>query len=359
MSDTDEGETKEVKQRPRGDKRSSWATFRRRLILVRTMLRGPATVDALIRAVKAEQGDDAYPPAAALAVKHDLQALRDEFGCKIRYVREQLVYTLEDLGELALLDLPDDGLEALAVLDASFPDDAPLGANDRVRRLLNHVLALLPAARRDAIGRRYVLPHITWSVSHDEVVDARILSVVRQAISLKRQLAFDYRSNYDPDDQPRHYSVAPYLLYFRDGHTYLDTTVLRAPDDMVRLTLRAIQFRLDRIVTRSARMLSETLPDERPQQPVYELVYVLAPAVARNRDVSHWFPHTAITYRNDGSARVTAQATNIWQARQILMRYIEHCRVLSPPELVELMRQTATRLAALYEAVPGIPPDSQ
>jgi proteasome accessory factor C len=99
-------------------------------------------------------------------------------------------------------------------------------------------------------------------------------------------------------------------------------------------------------------MLPEQIPEQRPPQPLYQLVYVLAPAVARNRDVAHWFPNTVIVYRDDGSALVTAQATNLWQARQILMRYIEHCQVLEPPELVELMRQTIAGLAALYGLAP-------
>jgi predicted DNA-binding transcriptional regulator YafY len=307
----------------------------------------------LVAAAEAEQGPDAYPSAPELAVKHDLQALRDEFGCGIRYRRGQDAYVLEELGDLALLDLPDDGLEALALLDATFPDDAPVGGNDRIRLLIGQIYALLPAARRDKIGRQFVLPRVTWSAEYAETVDRRTLATVQQALSLGQQLAFDYRSNYDADTQPRRHIVAPYLLYFRDGHTYLDTTVLQAPTDMLKLHLRAVQFRLDRIAPGSARMLHEPVPDQRPPQPLYQLVYVLAPAVARNRDVAHWFPNTVIDYRDDGSALVTAQATNLWQARQILMRYIEHCQVLEPPELVELMRQTIAGLAALYGIEPA------
>lgn len=335
--------------RSRGDKRSSWATFRRRLVLVRRLLRGPSTVADLIEAAEAEQGVDAYPPAAELAVKHDIQSLRDEFGCQIAYQRAQRAYILEDLGDLALLDLPDDGLEALALLDASFPDDAPIGGNDRVRLLIGRVLALLPAPRRNAIGRQFVLPRVTWSASYSEDVNTHTLTIVQQAVSLHRQLAFDYSSNYDTDNLTRHYQVAPYLVYFRDGHTYLDATVIHAPSDRERLAFRAIQFRLDRIVAGTVRMAHEANPKERPPQVVYEVVYVLAPAVARNRDIAHWFPGTTVDYRDDGSALVTAQTTNLWQARQILMRYIEHCQVLGPPELVELVRQTVGRLAKLYD----------
>ena len=334
--------------RSRGDKRSSWATFRRRLIVVRRLLHSPATVQDLVNAAEAEQGNDAYPPAAALAVKHDIQSLRDEFGCQIRYQRRERIYRMEDLGDLALLDLPDAGLEALAVLDATFPEQAPVSGNDQIRLLIGQIYGLLPRARREALGRQLTLPRVSWDASSTEVLDQPTLHAVQQAVSLRRLLTFEYHSNYDPDDRPLSYTVAPYVLYFRDAHTYLDSTVMRAPSEHAQLYLRAVQFRMDRFVPKSARMSHEPMPDERPPQPVYELVYVLAAAVARNRDLPHWFPNTTITYRNDGSALVRARITNLWQARQILMRYIEHCQVLEPPELVAMFQQTARNMAATY-----------
>jgi len=339
----------ERKSRPRGDKRGSWATFRRRLVLIRRLLRGPATVAELIRAAEDEQGADAYPAAAEIALRHDLQCLRDEFGCIISYSRGQGVYVLEELGDLALLDLPDDGLEALSFLDATFPENAPIGSFDRVRLLISRIFALLPKSRRALLGRQFVLPKVHWTAEYEETIDQATMGAVQQALSLHRQLVFDYRSNYDEDGQPRRYQVAPYLLYFRDGHTYLDTTVMRAPPAFPQLHLRATQFRLDRIVPRSARMLVESNPDARPPQPTFQLVYELASPIARNRDVARWFPETDIIYHDDGSARVSAQVTNLWQARQILMRYIEHCEVLEPPELVAMMRHTVAQLATLYK----------
>lgn len=336
--------------RPRGDKRGSWVTFRRRLILVRRLLRGPASVAELIQAAEDEQGVEAYPPAAAIAVRHDLQSLRDEFGCIISFQRAPQTYMLEELGDLALLDLPDDGLEALSLLDATFPEDGPIGSYDRVRLLISRIFALLPTSRRILLGRQFVLPKVHWAAAYDEAIDQSVLTTVQQALALRRQVSFLYRSNYDADDQPRHYQLAPYLFYFRDGHSYLDCNVIRAPADLQRLQQRAIQFRLDRVVPKTVRMLPDDVPDPRPPQPTYRLVYQLAAAIARNRDVAHWFPNTAIAYHADGSALVSAEVTNLWQARQILMRYIEHCQVLEPPELVTLMRQTAQRLAQIYAA---------
>lgn len=95
--------------------------FRRRLVLIRTLLRGPLTCDELIAAVNQEMQGEAYVGDVASALKHDLDALKDEYGCRIAYRRQSKRYTLEDLGELALLDLPDACLAALAFLEQSFP----------------------------------------------------------------------------------------------------------------------------------------------------------------------------------------------------------------------------------------------
>jgi hypothetical protein len=74
----------------------------------------------------------------------------------------------------------------------------------------------------------------------------------------------------------------------------------------------------------------------------------LHPVVARRRDVATYFPQTHIDYHEDGSATVTAVVTNLWQTRQILLRYGTGCCVLEPPELVALFRETASGLAQMY-----------
>src|SRR5690349_15369606 len=128
-----------------GTKRSSWLTFRRRLILVRLLLRSPLCSDDLISAVHRELGSDGYPDAAASALKHDFDALKSECGCVIRFNRTTRCYALEDLGDLALLDLPDRCMEALAFLESSFPAGTGLPEHAGLRDLLERVLLLLPA----------------------------------------------------------------------------------------------------------------------------------------------------------------------------------------------------------------------
>lgn len=58
-------------------------TFRRRLLLVRALLRGPATSADLIAKIDAELADQGYPEAAAAALRHDFDALKGEYGCSI------------------------------------------------------------------------------------------------------------------------------------------------------------------------------------------------------------------------------------------------------------------------------------
>jgi hypothetical protein len=66
--------------------------------------------------------------------------------------------------------------------------------------------------------------------------------------------------------------------------------------------------------------------------------------------VAAYFPDTQIAYHDDGGATVTAMVTNLWQTRQILLRYGDACEVLEPAELVALFRKTAHGLSEIYDA---------
>jgi predicted DNA-binding transcriptional regulator YafY len=333
---------------PGGTKRSSWLTFRRRLLLVRLLLRGASSSADLIAAVQAELGDEGYPPAAAAALKHDLDALKAEYGCQIAFQRDHGVYTLQDLGELALLDLPGECMEALAFLDASFPAGAALPEQANIRALLDRVLRLLPATRREQHQQRHSAMRLNLADGRARI-DPGVLAALKRAIDERREIIFSYWSTFDTD-APRRHRVAPYGIFFRpEGHGYLDATLLEVAPARNETLHAAIDYRLDRIVPGSVRVLPAMLPPHRLQPKTYALRYWLHPAVARRRDVAAYFPSTQIAYHDDGSATVTATVTNLWQTRQILLRYGDACQVLDPPELVVLFRATAQGLSALYD----------
>jgi predicted DNA-binding transcriptional regulator YafY len=335
-------------QRTGGTKRSSRLTFRRRLLLVRLLLRSPMAAADLIAAVQHELGDEGYPEAAESALKHDFDALKSEYGCQIRYRRSARQYELEGLGDLALLDLPDSCMEALAFLEASFPAGAALPEHASVRDLLERVIALLPTDRRDIKRGKRGAIQLQLLDSPSERIDTATLSTIRRAVTRRQELEFEYRSTYDADT-PRRHRVAPYLVFFRpEGHGYLDATVLAVMPAGSEGFHAAIHYRLDRIVPGTAQVLPQMLPPQRIAPPTYTLRYRLAPVVARRRDVATYFPNTQLDFHDDGSATVTATVTNLWQTRQILLRYGTACEVLEPTELIELFKKTAQGLAAIY-----------
>jgi hypothetical protein len=330
-----------------GIKRSSWLTFRRRLLLVRTLLRAPATSAELVDAINNELGEQGYPEAATAALKHDFDALKGEYGCQIIYERSSRRYTLDDLGELALLDLPDPCMEALAFLEASFPEGGGLPEHANLRALLDRVVLLLPPARQAQHRKRRGTLRLGMGESRNKI-EPGVLAGVKQAIEERRELAFDYLSTFD-GDTPRRHRVAPYGITFRpEGHGYLDATVLEVAPKGGEIINAAIDYRLDRIVQGTVEVLPTVLPPIRPTPPTYGLRYTLVPQVARRRDVAAYFPRTEITYHPDGSATVTAVITNLWQARQILLRYGDACLVHEPLELIALFCKTVEGLERLY-----------
>lgn len=335
-----------------GTKRSSWLTFRRRLLLVRALLRGSATGAELIAGINGELGEQGYPEAAGAALKHDFDALKGEYGCQIVYDRQSRRYHLAELGELALLDLPDACMEALAFLEASFPEGSDLPEHANLRALLERVVLLLPPARQVQHRRRR--SPIRLGVGRGAGrIDPRTLTLLKQAVEGRRELRFDYLGTFD-GERPRRHRVAPYGITFRpEGHGYLDATVLEVTPRGGETIHSAIDYRLDRIVAGTVELLPTVLPPVRPRPQAYRLRYTLVPQVARRRDVAAYFPNSQISYGDDGSAEVTATISNLWQARQTLLRYGDACLVHEPPELVALFQQTATGLARLYRAAQG------
>lgn len=331
-----------------GTKRSSWLTFRRRLLLVRALLRGPATSAELIAEIDTELGEQGYPEAASAALKHDFDALKGEYGCQIAYNRQNRYYHLVDLGELALLDLPDPCMEALAFLEASFPEGSGLPEHANLRELLERVVLLLPPARQSQHRRRRSTIRLGVGMGTGRI-DPDVLSIVKFAIEQRRELVFDYLSTFDTE-RPRRHRVAPYRITFRpEGHGYLDATVLEVTPKGREAAHAAIDYRLDRIMPGTVEVLPTVLPPIRVRPPAYALRYTLVPQVARRQDVVAYFPDTQITYKEDGSAEVTASVSNLWQARQILLRYGDACLVNEPAELVALFRKTAHGLSELYK----------
>lgn len=344
-----------------GAKRNSWITFHRRLFLVRRLVRAPADAATLIADARAffnQSGDreDIYPSDAHAALRHDMAALRSQFACTID--RVQGVYQISDYGSLALLDLSDEDLETLTFLISNFASSTLPNAA-QVAALLDRIIALLPLERRKGLLRtvpsgeeaELTAPQRRSRDVRIEVpvpsraLEPQTVAHVRRALG-RQQISFAYRSSFIRDDSVELHTVAPYELLFRDGHHYLDAFCYDCSDPTIAPRYRL--YRLDRIVHDSITLLPNQLPPIPPLRPHYRLRYTLAPAVARQRDIALWFPSSEAHFLADGSAEVRAECSDLWQARQILIRYREQCLVHEPPELVAMMRESALRMAERY-----------
>jgi hypothetical protein len=55
-----------------------------------------------------------------MALKHDLDALKHEYNCTIRFDRKTNCYKLFRVGDFAILDLPNESFDALSFIDKNF-----------------------------------------------------------------------------------------------------------------------------------------------------------------------------------------------------------------------------------------------
>ncbi len=328
----------------RGIKRSSALKIQRQLLLIRCLCRRPLTSEALIDEVNLLMLD-AYPKAAREAFRHDLRALREIFGCVIAYAAG-IGYQLVSVGDLALLDLSVDEIAALRFLDSIYNATSNnLPEYQHVRQLVARIVDLLPVDQRGALNEgeptvRLAGPQTPYPY------DVATLRLLRRGLTLRREVRFRYQPSLRPDEEA--HRIAPINLFTRDSHLYLLAYCLDGPAGMEERVGGFVDYRVDYIVKGSVVVSPKVLPPTLPKRPIWTICYELAPEVARKGRVAHWFSDTQIEYRPDGSALVTATVHNLWQTRQILLRYLDSCMVLEPPELVALMREAAQKLSQKY-----------
>lgn len=328
--------------RPRGVRRDSSMATQRRLRLVRQLMRGPATADDLIKALRRSLGEDIYPADDHAALRHDLVAVREIFECGLVYRGEE-GYFLTSLGHLTLLELPQDDLEAVSLILAAIREG--LIPNTRpMAHFCSRLLMLIPEEQRSMLQTIDPRLRLEGPVRTSQALDG-VIARLHPALG-RCEVWFQYRSPYTPEGEVETHRVAPYALIQRDGTTYLDAYCLES--SIPKLVRRTISYRLDRIVAKSIRRLPQQLPPVRYRRQIYTLRYRLGPPIAARRDVALWFEQSTCQYQPDGGMLVEAITSDLWQARQVLLRYREHCVVLEPPELVAMMRESIERMLAVY-----------
>jgi len=183
----------------RGDRNSSWLVVRRGLAVVRRLMRGPATRDELLSAVRGELGPDAYSEpasAAARALKNDRALIKEHLGIEIEFDRRLGTYLLKDVGDTPWLDLSDDALAAMAAVYNAFEGAGPEGR--RACELLDVIAGLLPAERLETLRRRRPILTMELREVDEAPVPAPVSETLRRAILERHRLRFSYRAAGQP-----------------------------------------------------------------------------------------------------------------------------------------------------------------
>ena len=172
-----------MQERKNGIRRSSILTFRRRLIIFRQLFREESTAEQLIAIVNLHLNHDGYPDNPDSALKHDLDALKREYNCKIRMDRRSGFYQLHDVGDFALLDLTQESRDALHFLEINYSDDSVLAAFINIQNLLRQIKMLVPDYGKSAAKMPYLMRNPGKQVA---TLDKRTLNTVKKAIEIGR-----------------------------------------------------------------------------------------------------------------------------------------------------------------------------
>lgn len=329
--------------------------IRRSLAILRRMQRGPATKSDLIQAVLAAEGPDAYGGASGRALERrfeaDKERLHDVLGARWDYRRSSGTYHLLDVWE-PLLDLPDDALAAIPFLQETFEPDQPM--HDPVQNLLSLVAGQLSPERLGDLERQRTALQVQWGQRDDDHIPADVELTLDRALLERRLVAFDYHSPAHSDGLPRRHVVEPWerRLDSVRGHQYLRGYCRRVsgPDGEAHYH-RWISYRLGRM--RNLELLPQKLPPTPPSAPRFELVYRLAPRVARGGNATRQ-PHIDMLRTEpqaDGGLVVHAETDSVWWAVRALLHYGSTCQVLGGPEVLHEMRRTVEEMARVYELI--------
>ncbi|PZS00724.1 MAG: hypothetical protein DLM69_06120 [Candidatus Chloroheliales bacterium] len=266
--------------------------------------------------------------------RRDLAAIR-AIGCEINCDHRTRIYTWRN--SPFSLSLEPAHLSALTIVLDTFAE-ASIPHADDIRALFAHLLALLPAEQRKSVtSRRRAFTINLHELSSYSETDQQTAAQIEKAIAKGVRLNFTYHS--PRDGKLRQHEVEPLKLEYRGGHVYLYGWHIRRNKEL--------PYRLDNIIPGSAQAGNILAQHQRIGPQPVTIRYRLSVAIARN-SVSQHFANQQVERHPDGSATVTAQTDDLFEARRILLSYGDGCVALEPPEWVAEFCQIAVNLYQTY-----------
>lgn len=327
---------------------SVWHVARRCLAIINRLQQGPATKQELLVTIYHAADPNAAPATLAKRFENDRRRLQEHLDIQVDYHKGHYVLGAR---ERPLLNLSDTHVQTLGLLSDTFQPDSPNAPE--IHQLIDQLVEWLPPDRQKRFRRfSSQQPTADLRLRDSEVIAPDVWAVVLKAWQDNRELKFDYRSSQHDDGLPREHHIQPWDLYFSDrGHWHLRGYCLFNdgpngpwhPNDYV-------NYRVCRIVPGSAEVLPRKLPGVRPNGRPREVIFELAPAIARfgvsERKELHGEPK--IISVDDGWVRVEGKTLDVFNLSRNLLYYGKNCRVLGGRELLAEMRKLVADLAEIY-----------
>ncbi|MFI6579719.1 helix-turn-helix transcriptional regulator [Embleya sp. NPDC050493] len=232
--------------------------------------------------------------------------------------------------------------EALALLVALRALAGLSGLRERDKVALGRVTAKLEDAAGEAAR---AAEGVTVEFEGDDAAQESAFATMDRAVSEKRRLRLRY---YVPRrDEITEREVDPIRLVLVDGHTYLVAWCRQAEGRRL--------FRLDRV---AEAVLLDEASEPQPIEPL-DLADGFAPTAADGievvlelgpggRWVTEYYRYDKVEELADGGLRLTLRTPDPAGIRRLALRLGGHGRVISPPELVDDVRRTASAALAAY-----------
>ncbi len=332
---------------------SPWLAARRCLAILNRLLQGPAKKEALLAAVYAAEGADAYGGKTGKLLDkrfgEDKKRLRERLGVDVRYDKGAGGYVIAGW-ERPLLNLPDADIETLAFLADTFQPDSP--HVQEVHQLIDRLIGWMPTKRQKLFRQQAgQLPTPELRLRDKEEITPDVWETVLEAVNARQEIMFDYLSSSHSDQLPRQHHVQPWELRFTErGHYQLQGFCLfNDGPNGAWYPSRYFNYRLSRM--RDVEILPRKLPGVRPGGRPYLVIFELSPAIARFgvSQRSELIGEPVVLEMDEGWVRVEGTTHDIFYLARNLLYYGPNCHVLGGPELLREMRGLAAGLAEVYQ----------
>ncbi|GAB4551258.1 MAG: WYL domain-containing protein [Anaerolineae bacterium] len=314
--------------------------------LLLRLMRAPAHTDQLLDLVRqhSEDDEDVSEKALRKRFENDRQRLREWFGCELTYDHRSGTYHLNRM-DYPLIDLPSDAARGLAFLQATFTQNTPMQAE--IKALSDQIMMVLPEERRREVARERTV-QLDLATKDQDAIDPSVRAAVEQATFEHRLLEFWYHSPQQDDQKPRRHKVEP-MRFFYDPiwkHYYLEAYCLETYSEAFGTVIKpdVRRYRLGRM--REVKLLPQKFAPGR-SLPRYELVYELAPYLARQGLTLH-FPDSVVTTFDDGSVEIRAISNNLFFDVRTLLHYGAGCKITGGREAINQVKKLVNELTMLY-----------